>query len=178
MDGVCVCVCVRVCVRACVCEFFFMGSTLSDTIKNKAEYFLLRGRTLNVVGKFSTDAHETLSKAVKLDPKSVDAWNHLGECYWKNGDMTGAKNCFSGALGHVSDEFFYQTLSWMCLSVVGLENLLFKRPPRKLRNKSDLQEGFWWIWVPEFGIPEIPIMFWIANSTKKITAHQMHCLVQ
>ena len=132
-ESLCVCVCVCVCVHVCVCvyvyELFFIGSTLSDTIKNKAEYFLLRGRTLNVVGKFSTDAHETLSKAVKLDPKSVDAWNHLGECYWKNGDMTGAKNCFSGALGHVSDEFFCQTLSWMCLSVVGLENLLLKKHP-------------------------------------------------
>lgn len=73
----------------------------ADLIQNKAEYFLLCGRTLNVVGKFNKDAHEALSKAVKLDPKSVEAWNNLGECYWKNSDMTGAKNCFTGALSHV-----------------------------------------------------------------------------
>jgi len=32
----------------------------------------------------------------------VDAWNELGECYWKRGDIEGAKTCFEGALDHVS----------------------------------------------------------------------------
>ena len=74
---------------------------LSGDIKNKAVLQLLRGRILNVVAKYSQDAEEALSKAVKLDPKLVEAWNHLGECYWKKEDVSAAKNCFTGALNHV-----------------------------------------------------------------------------
>nr|KAG5707484.1 hypothetical protein BaRGS_011988 [Batillaria attramentaria] len=92
---------------------------MKDTIKNKAEYYLLRGRTLNVVGKFSPDAHETLSKAVKLDPKLVEAWNHLGECYWKNGDMAGAKNCFTGALSHEKNKVSLRNLSMVMRQLGG-----------------------------------------------------------
>lgn len=47
-------------------------------------------------------AQDALSKAVKLDPKLVEAWNCLGECYWKNGEVEAARNCFVGALNHVS----------------------------------------------------------------------------
>jgi tetratricopeptide (TPR) repeat protein len=49
----------------------------------------------------SKEAEELLSRAVKLDPKLVDAWNELGECYWKKDNMEEAKNCFYGALLHV-----------------------------------------------------------------------------
>ena len=47
-------------------------------------------------------AQEALSKAVKLEPKLIEAWNCLGECYWKNGQVEAARNCFVGALSHVS----------------------------------------------------------------------------
>ena len=63
---------------------------------------MLKGEVLNVLPNFDPIAEENLSKAVKLDPKLVGAWNQLGECYWKKGDVAAAKNCFSGALGHVS----------------------------------------------------------------------------
>ena len=62
---------------------------------------MLLGRTLNVTQEYDSKAYEYLSKAVKLDPKLVEAWNHLGELYWKKGDVNNAKNCFSGALTHV-----------------------------------------------------------------------------
>lgn len=62
---------------------------------------MLKGRILNVTPKYSPEAEEALSKAVKLDPRLVDAWNHLGECYWKKEDVSAAKNCFTGALNHV-----------------------------------------------------------------------------
>ena len=42
-----------------------------------------------------------LSKAVKLDPALVQAWNELGECFWKRGDVENAWNCFQGALAQV-----------------------------------------------------------------------------
>lgn len=47
-------------------------------------------------------AQDSLSRAVKLDPKLVEAWNCLGECYWKCGQVEAARNCFVGALNHVS----------------------------------------------------------------------------
>lgn len=75
---------------------------ITGDIKNKAQFHLLKGRILNVTSKFSQEAEDALSKAVKLDPKLVEAWNHLGECYWKKEDISAAKNCFTGALNHVS----------------------------------------------------------------------------
>lgn len=68
---------------------------------SRAKYYYLKGRALNVVDRFIPQAEELLSKAVKLEPKLIEAWNELGECYWKNDDIKQAKNCFVGALQHV-----------------------------------------------------------------------------
>jgi cytochrome c-type biogenesis protein CcmH/NrfG len=80
-------------------------STYTDQIANKAEYLLLRGKALNVLPNFDSEAQEVLSKAVKLDPKLVEGWVQLGEVYWKNKDVGAAKNCFVGALNHVGSIF-------------------------------------------------------------------------
>lgn len=68
----------------------------------KSTIVTITGRALNVVDRFVSQAEELLSKAVKLEPKLIDAWNELGECYWKNDDIEQAKNCFVGALPHVN----------------------------------------------------------------------------
>lgn len=68
-----------------------------------ARYFYLKGRALNVVPKYSKEAEDLLSKAIKLDPKLVGAWNELGECYWKNNKINEAINCFKGALKQVGN---------------------------------------------------------------------------
>lgn len=68
---------------------------------NRAKYYYLKGRALNVLPNYSKEAEELLSKAVKLDPKLVEAWNELGECYWKNDNLKEAENCFAGALNYV-----------------------------------------------------------------------------
>lgn len=75
--------------------------TESDTKISSATHFYLKGRALNVVPKYSKEAEELLSKAIKLDPKLVEAWNELGECYWKNNKISEAMNCFKGALKQV-----------------------------------------------------------------------------
>lgn len=63
---------------------------------------MLTGKALNVTPDYSPKAEELLSKAVKLEPTLVEAWNQLGEVYWKKGDIAAAHTCFSGALTHVS----------------------------------------------------------------------------
>ena len=49
-------------------------------------------------GEHSPEAESLLSKAVKLDPAMVEAWNELGEAHWKRGDIDTAKTCFEGAV--------------------------------------------------------------------------------
>lgn len=75
---------------------------------------MLRGKALNVLPAYDSKAQEALSKAVKLDPKLVEAWNNLGECYWKCEDIVAAKNCFTGALNYVGS---CVCLKWICVVV-------------------------------------------------------------
>ena len=84
---------------------------ISDCFTNKSEYFMLLGKVLNVTSDYDAKAEEHLAKAVKLDPKLVEAWNQLGEAFWKKGNISGAKNCFAGALTHVSMISIYLQLS-------------------------------------------------------------------
>lgn len=91
-----------------------MGNKLKETIRlfdeedrninasDRAQYYYLLGRALNVGAAFDPKAEEALSKAVKIDLKLFEAWNELGESYWKKEDIAEAKNCFQGALKHVS----------------------------------------------------------------------------
>lgn len=60
-------------------------------------FFFLRGKVLNLSQEYDNRAVECLSKAVKLDPNLINAWNELGECYWKNKDIDAAFNCFTQA---------------------------------------------------------------------------------
>jgi hypothetical protein len=57
---------------------------------------MLRGRALNVLTIFDPLSEEALSKAVKLDPKLVEAWNE--------------KICLNLAFGQVSEKKVRQRL--------------------------------------------------------------------
>ncbi|GLV37229.1 hypothetical protein CBL_01941 [Carabus blaptoides fortunei] len=81
--------------------------------QNRAKFYYLKGRALNVDSEYSKEAEEILSKAIKLDPKLVEAWNELGECYWKNDNLKEAKNCFSGALNHKRNKISLRNLSML-----------------------------------------------------------------
>ncbi|XP_030699994.2 tetratricopeptide repeat protein 5 isoform X1 [Globicephala melas] len=79
--------------------------------QGKAQVLMLTGKALNVTPNYSPKAEELLSKAVKLEPKLVEAWNQLGEVYWKKGDVAAAHTCFSGALTHCKNKVSLQNLS-------------------------------------------------------------------
>lgn len=81
---------------------FFPPLPLPGLPQGQAHTLMLKGKALNVSPDYSAQAEELLSKAVKLDPELVEAWNQLGEVYWKKGDVSAAHTCFSGALSHVS----------------------------------------------------------------------------
>ncbi|ROL45548.1 Tetratricopeptide repeat protein 5 [Anabarilius grahami] len=82
-----------------------------DLYKHSAQFLLLRGRCLNVASGFSQAAEECLSRAVKLEPGLVEGWNTLGEQYWKKGDLTAAKTCFTGALQQSRNKVSLRSLS-------------------------------------------------------------------
>lgn len=69
--------------------------------QERAQFLHLKGRCYNITSTYDHRALECLSKAVKLDPSLVHAWNELGECYWKNLNLKEAKICFEGALTRV-----------------------------------------------------------------------------
>ncbi|XP_059381740.1 tetratricopeptide repeat protein 5 [Carassius carassius] len=82
-----------------------------DLYKHSAQFLLQRGRCLNVAPGFSQTSEECLSRAVKLEPGLVEGWNTLGEQYWKKGDLTAAKTCFTGALQQSKNKVSLRSLS-------------------------------------------------------------------
>ncbi|XP_017395064.1 tetratricopeptide repeat protein 5 isoform X1 [Cebus imitator] len=84
---------------------------VAGSVQGKAQVLMLTGKALNVTPDYSPKAEELLSKAVKLEPKLVEAWNQLGEVYWKKGDVAAAHTCFKGALTHCRNKVSLQNLS-------------------------------------------------------------------
>ena len=60
------------------------------------------GGGLNILPDHRPEAEQFLFQAIKRNPSLVDAWNCLGECYWKCGNLQEAHHCFTGAIAHVS----------------------------------------------------------------------------
>lgn len=69
-----------------------------DKFGSKADFLILVGKAQNVMPEFNQTACDFLKKATKLDPKSIEAWNCLGECYWKKRDFEMCRNCFEQSL--------------------------------------------------------------------------------
>ncbi|ERE89971.1 tetratricopeptide repeat protein 5 [Cricetulus griseus] len=93
---------------------FLCGTVLihsKGSVQGEAQALMLKGKALNVTPEYSPEAEVLLSKAVKLEPELVEAWNQLGEVYWKKGDVAAAHTCFSGALTHCKNKVSLQNLS-------------------------------------------------------------------
>ncbi|CAI9744263.1 repeat 5 [Octopus vulgaris] len=125
-------------------------SSKKDLISSKSQYFMLRGKALNVLPTYDKEAEVLLSKAVKLDPKLVEAWNHLGECYWKNKDITSAKNCFVGALNNSKNKVSLRNLSMVLRQIPGIPPLekleIVKESVEKAKDAvhMDITDGSSW----------------------------------
>lgn len=74
----------------------------------RAEFLYMKGRCYNVSPTYDPRATQCLSKAIKLNPHLVSAWNELGECYLKNLNVKEAKASFEGALKHVSLTIYFR----------------------------------------------------------------------
>nr|XP_033778970.1 tetratricopeptide repeat protein 5 isoform X1 [Geotrypetes seraphini] len=133
-----------------------MGKTLRELegaegcTKHKAPYLMLKGKVLNVTADYNPQAEEALSRAVKLNPELVEAWNQLGEVYWKKGDIVAARTCFSGGLNHCRNKVSLRHLSMV------LRQLSCQDPEERARNvansvahakeavQMDVQDGASW----------------------------------
>ncbi|KAG9449054.1 hypothetical protein H6P81_009019 [Aristolochia fimbriata] len=79
----------------------------------RATFEFLRGKMLNVFSDYRKEAEDHLSKAVKLNPSLADAWLSLGDCLWKKGDLTAAKNVLCLALEKCPNKKIYCQLSML-----------------------------------------------------------------
>ena len=70
--------------------------TLSKADKVRAYY--IYGKALDAREGYNKSSEKFLSKAVKLAPNDVNAWNALANCFWKKGDLQQAVQCFQSAL--------------------------------------------------------------------------------
>lgn len=77
----------------------------------KTFYFLQRGRALTILPDYSKECEECLSKAVKRDPSLIEAWNLLGETFWKKSDIIAAKDCFENSLKREKNKVGLRSLS-------------------------------------------------------------------
>eukprot|EP00088_Acartia_fossae_P004156 TRINITY_DN1176_c0_g1_i7.p1 TRINITY_DN1176_c0_g1~~TRINITY_DN1176_c0_g1_i7.p1 ORF type:complete len:458 (+),score=88.30 TRINITY_DN1176_c0_g1_i7:46-1374(+) len=79
--------------------------------EDRAKFLYLKGKLINVEPDYSSQAEEYLSRAVKLNPGLVQAWNELGESYSRKDDFTNARICFEGALQHERNKVSLRSLS-------------------------------------------------------------------
>lgn len=81
------------------------------SIKQEAMYWYLRGTMNNCSPNHMQIGMDALRRAIEIDPKFVDAWNQLGECYWSRMELDLAKQCFESALQKSVNKFSLRNLS-------------------------------------------------------------------
>lgn len=97
----------------------------------RAVIAFVRGRSLDAFEDYSAEAEEWLTKAVKLNPLSWEAWNAMGHCTWKKGNLPGAKNCFERAQDLQANKASLQNLSML------LRNLPVQELKERLANVQE-----------------------------------------
>ena len=90
------------------------GRPASLSGDDKGRMWYLRGKALDVCEAHSEEAEAALVKAVKLLPHCIDAYNALGNCFWKRRTPEGmrkAKDCFTNALSQQNNKESLRQLS-------------------------------------------------------------------
>ncbi|XP_065828277.1 tetratricopeptide repeat protein 5-like [Oscarella lobularis] len=120
----------------------------TNDAKTKARLAYLRGHSLNVTPSHDPKAEEWLSRAVKLDPTLASAWNSLGECFWKAGNVASARHCFNGVLSHEKDKVALRNLSMVLRQLSEGEerskNILLSVERAKEAIALDVTDGMSW----------------------------------
>lgn len=70
---------------------------LASQVPERGLASYLRGRALDARVGVVAQAEEELSRAVKLCPEHIDAWNALGHVFWKKQAHLAAEDCFLNA---------------------------------------------------------------------------------
>ncbi len=83
----------------------------ADDAEAKAQAACWKGRALGLLPEYNAEAESLLSKAVKLDPSLVEAWNSLGSEFWKKRDLKSAGDCFREALEQRKNKVSLRRLS-------------------------------------------------------------------
>ena len=102
---------------ALVEELAHLGVT---SFESKAKYLLLIGKAWNVLPEYEARAFDALSRSIKLDPKSTDAWNAMGECYWKKRDFDMCRNCFEHSLQIERDKRSLRSMSMVMRQLINM----------------------------------------------------------
>lgn len=72
---------------------------------------VLKAKLMTILPTYNDKARELLEKVVKRDPTDFEAWNLLGEQYWRNGKIQMARQCFEGSLSKRANSRSLRSLS-------------------------------------------------------------------
>lgn len=125
-------------------------SSVDDSdVNNKTECELLKAKALNVLPDYNPEVMEILTKLVKFHPKLVEAWNELGTCFWKKGDLKAAKSCFESATREGGNSESLRNLSMILRQIEDspedkLANIHLSLEKAKEAVNLNLQDGKSW----------------------------------
>jgi len=81
---------------------------------------------------YNNRAEKYLSKAVKLAPNDVNAWNALANCFWKKGSLQQAVQCFQSALEQCENVHSLRELSILRRQLGGSNDEMVKNMVKSL----------------------------------------------
>eukprot|EP00301_Raphidiophrys_heterophryoidea_P000175 c10092_g1_i1.p1 GENE.c10092_g1_i1~~c10092_g1_i1.p1 ORF type:complete len:287 (+),score=64.55 c10092_g1_i1:48-908(+) len=105
-------------------------------LSSRALCELCTGKSVDIHDTFSVEAHGHFERAVKLNPRSVDAWNALAESFWKTKDYSMAQVCFCSALNVKQNKVTLRRLSMIVRIIINT-----KRSPQSASVVHDLENS-------------------------------------